>query len=91
MSNEGRTIEEVAEYGPILLVKEGNLITVNGSYFNLWYQESDTLWVCVDCRSPGVTDGENQLSLWEAVKVAENWIKEIENEMNNGLVEESEI
>lgn len=74
------TIFDVLAYGPIVSGNEelGLLVTVNGSYYNLWVSRGDGKWENTDCASPGAPDS-NYPDLWKAVskgeKRLEEWVK----------------
>lgn len=49
---QGQTLAEVLECGgPICAHDALVLVTVNGSYVNVWAQNPDGSYTCVDCRS----------------------------------------
>lgn len=82
------TIFEVLDCGPIVAKDEelGLLVTVNGSYLNLWVERPGKLlvsgyvmgWENTDCRC-GHPDLYT-LTVAKAMDLAEEWLKEIRGE-----------
>ena len=77
---------EMLDYGPIVAKNEelGLLVTVNGSYLNLWVlQELDsdgTTFQNTDCRNLSADNGLYGLEIVELMDRAEKWLKEISEE-----------
>lgn len=76
------TIFEVLEYGPIVAGDEdmGYLVTINGSYLNLWSsilqsRTSVVVWNNIDCRS-GHPDLYT-LTVAKAKDLGDEWLAEI--------------
>ena len=79
------TIFDVLEYGPIVAADEelGVLITVNGSYYNIWVGY-DGMYNNTDAHSVGV-DVYGKAKFGAVVKAAEKILEEI-----RGNVDEDE-
>lgn len=77
-------IYEVLEYGPIVASNEefGILITVNGSYFNLWYGV-DGEYNSTDCYSLGADNGLYGLKIVDIMERASKILNDVINEVNN--------
>lgn len=79
-------IHQVLEYGPIVASDEeaDSLITINGSYLNLWVSDGDGGYDNVDCRTwhlnrhPDNEDSTLYNSyVAEVMDLAEAWLKEL--------------
>ena len=73
-------IYEVLDYGPIMAQNEelGILITVNGSYFNIWVDRGNSKFENVDCVSLGNgMDGLYGIKTTDLIKKAEEILDEV--------------
>lgn len=72
------TIYDVLESGPIVAKNEelGLIVSINGSYLNLWVSDGDGGWNNTDCRS-GHPD-LYELSTARAMELGEEWLRDIE-------------
>jgi hypothetical protein len=69
------SIFEILEYGPIVAWSEefGILITVNGSYLNLWMTDGKD-FMNTDCRSMGYPNGLYGMDITKVMKDAEEYL-----------------
>lgn len=81
MKQEGMTLLEVIEYGPIVAVHPEfeSLVTINGAYLNWWNHLGDGKYVNTECRS-GHPDLYT-LTVAKAMDLAKKWIEDVEEEL----------
>ena len=78
------TLFEMLEYGPIVASDAdwGLVVTINGSYLNLWVSRGDNSFENTEARSLGIDNGLHDLPITKAMELGQSWLNYLTKEGN---------